>query len=280
MVTINIEKRHLIVFFLAISVMMGVFFAYAWVGDSTGNPQVMGHSVGEMDWSKPIIKNINVIGNLSLGGESDGRRLWVRSAPGATTLPVAFMNSQKYGVVIGGFEGETRGAIQGKSPTGAADLVLNPNGGNLIIGSSASIKRNPICRAVTPSGVDFVTGNAAGTMEVPSECINSKCFIYITSGDANINNAYTYFSYEQITRVFDGNTLYMWETSKPAQWARDNGELLSGANGDTQEYTIAFVNRGSSKLYLYDDKVGYEIDFNHWTWISNGTGFAVYVCNA
>ncbi|MEM4330929.1 MAG: hypothetical protein QW273_02890 [Candidatus Pacearchaeota archaeon] len=64
-IEINIEKNHLIIIVLFIF-LVSSFFVYAYnSGVNRGNPQKMGHSVDEIDWSKQIQGNLNVSGTIN-----------------------------------------------------------------------------------------------------------------------------------------------------------------------------------------------------------------------
>jgi|SRR3989344_2810666 len=68
MVTINIEKRHLYIFSVVIGILIGVFAVNAFNSPPTWTtpPSNFGHSVDEVDWSQPILANVEIRSPVSI----------------------------------------------------------------------------------------------------------------------------------------------------------------------------------------------------------------------
>lgn len=68
-ITINIMKKHLYVTAILLAVFIGTLFVIAF---GTSKPSVIGHSVGEIDWTVPIsilkANDIEVSQSIKLGG--------------------------------------------------------------------------------------------------------------------------------------------------------------------------------------------------------------------
>lgn len=137
-ININIGKKHLFVFCVVIGIVAGMLVAYAynvppldwdWTDDT--KPANFGHSVDEIAWdAAPIMKNIG------LGEGSDGRRLWVQGGDGGKRT-AAFVNDNRLGVAIGAKISDEGGVIQAFKGSIVQELHLNPDGGNVGIGTSA-----------------------------------------------------------------------------------------------------------------------------------------------
>jgi len=95
-IKINIEKRHFFVLLGAI-LLMGVVFGVGAFnpGGTGGNPAVMGHSVDEMDWSKPINANL-IVNGLSASGEVSGTINPVNKVPVVSVFWVLKNEARSY----------------------------------------------------------------------------------------------------------------------------------------------------------------------------------------
>ncbi len=106
-----------------------VGFVWAYNPSGTGdNPAVMGHSVGEMDWSQPLPSNLYVTGDVGIGTISMPSNLLVSGNVGIGTLV----------------------------PTQKLDVVGNIRGTQLCIGSD--------CRSAWPSGASLPVGVVGQTL--------------------------------------------------------------------------------------------------------------------
>ena len=55
-------------FVVSVFLVVGAGFGWAYdPGGAGGSPSVMGHSVDELDWSKPLPGNLLVNGNIGIG---------------------------------------------------------------------------------------------------------------------------------------------------------------------------------------------------------------------
>ena len=64
-IEVNISKTHFFVLLGIVLLLGGIFMVYAFGGN---NPSIMGHSVGEIDWSQPITSDVAINGNLVVSG--------------------------------------------------------------------------------------------------------------------------------------------------------------------------------------------------------------------
>lgn len=68
-IEVNIEKKYALAILGLLVIIASLIVGYAYNSNGAGgNPTVAGHSVDEIDWSKPIPGNINLNGNISLKG--------------------------------------------------------------------------------------------------------------------------------------------------------------------------------------------------------------------
>lgn len=279
MININIGKKHLFVFCIVIGIVAGMLVAYAYnpVPDFSAanyHPELMGHSVDEINWGQAIMKNVGI------GGGSDGRRLWVQNADLTGKMAAAFVNNNRRGIAIGALDGDTAfGSIQAAAfGTGPIGLLLNPEGGNVGIGtdnptdtldvngdaritmqldvggniySSQIIHNSNDCREIFPSG---------GRITVPNECIDNECLI-ATNGFGS----YVYYRQGEFT-VDKGAPSELTETI----WFNSNG--VSGINGDG---TVGAILLAGANPVINDD--GAETNSNQWvTTVWSPASF--YVC--
>jgi len=95
MVTIRIEKRHLYFSSLVMGVVIGLLMVNAYnPSGSGGNPAVFGHSIDEIDWSKPILGDINIKGDTRVDGDLLSEA--VRNTGGA--VDTYYVNNKRYHV--------------------------------------------------------------------------------------------------------------------------------------------------------------------------------------
>lgn len=66
-ITINVMKRHLYIITILLAVFIGTLFVIAYTNTGTGGtPAVMGHSIDEIDWSKPVTMQDKLVVNKDL----------------------------------------------------------------------------------------------------------------------------------------------------------------------------------------------------------------------
>ncbi len=86
MVTINIQKKHMIMIISVLVFLTGFLIVFAY---GTSNPSVTGHSVGEIDWSQRINENVGVKSDPNTGwpaGYGGGIKTWDLLAEGSICL--------------------------------------------------------------------------------------------------------------------------------------------------------------------------------------------------
>ena len=144
-------------------VAIGIFIAigigvYAYGGSQ---PNVVGHSAGELDLSEGVNGNAIFNGNVGIGTTNPGNKLTISTAGADDTIPALGANGGKLGI----FRDASYGLIAGQIVNGNAfvqvqridgtatayNLLLQPKGGNVGIGTT------------TPHGKLDVAGNIKAT---------------------------------------------------------------------------------------------------------------------
>ncbi|MDO8508374.1 MAG: hypothetical protein Q7S27_01675, partial [Nanoarchaeota archaeon] len=66
-IEVNIEKKYFIVLLSVVLVLGIIGIGYAFGGN---NPSVVGHNIGEIDWSETIPSDVKINGLVSLKGQA------------------------------------------------------------------------------------------------------------------------------------------------------------------------------------------------------------------
>ncbi len=161
-IKINIEKRHFFVILVSMLILVGALAVYAFNPSGiSGIPSTMGHSVDEIDWSKPIQDPVTMNGRLDVKGRASfqGNNLFIKN-------PNSPENTQTWGFVVSGSNGKFNiGQAADTIPSGGSlastHIAILP-GGNVGIGT-----QNPSAK-LEVSGDVKVGGklNLAGAIDV------------------------------------------------------------------------------------------------------------------
>ncbi len=267
----NFQKKHLFFLILFIGIIIGVIVVNAYNPSGTGGtPLAMGHSVDEMDWSKPIVSGVAINGRLGVG-------------PGVTAP------SNTYSLYVTGNSYNTQDIVSAGQIIATGNIVSSQDIRairDVIVGRDLTVGVNKFygdrgCRDVTPSGQPVGGSTGRFTMNVPSECIDGKCLIYINGGDFNF-----FYSQGTFNIPSDGNVV-LWESSGVSETnptdGQSSGDETAGRNGDSITSMIFRRSVGSGTwIEMYDDLTGAggETSSTQWSFISDDWNIQIYVCKA
>jgi|SRR3989344_4966602 len=193
-IKINIAKRHLYIFSAIVGVLIGILTVNAF--DSGGPASNFGHSVDEVDWSKPIQGGLLVNGPISVRGQSaldsdvgsgyvkvgdlasGGDLLGFKAYSNGVAVIVAETNGNVgIGTTPGGYKLDVQGdqRISGELKIGSSPSILYVAGGGACPAGSVPLLRNYVSQ--TCNSVCGGCSTAGGWLdsEVP------KCPYFVTS---------------------------------------------------------------------------------------------------
>lgn len=148
-VTLTFDKEHLYFLSLVFGVILGVFAVNAFRNDNTGTPSVLGHSVGEIDWSREIASDVKIRDWVAVGGQ----RALTSNA-----------NSIVVGDLIGGDDAGVPRSLVLRA--GDADRITVSSLGNVGVGILNPVTQLDVAGNIRMQGFAFTTGTGTVVREV------------------------------------------------------------------------------------------------------------------
>lgn len=280
-IEVNLTKTKFFILLGAILLLAGIFVVYAFGGSQ---PSIVGHSVGEIDWSS-LIQSI-ILRDLRMGyGDYNGANpyelLRLVSSQGNVggimhsrtgdygdnTLTLFSYNSRDIllrapnaDIILGpSGDSSTRVGVGTATPTSKLDV----NGNTRIQGDLnvlGKISDDNACTVFINRAAG--SANPNGAYPIPSECQNNECLIIISANVGGIARTYASYNQNAYTTVGIGPlSVTLWE-KEYSGGAVANGYGPSTfqapthttfTNGDGISSIIVGLEE-SNHIYLYDDR--------------------------
>ena len=274
-IEVDIRKKYFFVFSIVVAVLIGAFFVFAYNPSGTGGvPSVMGHSVDEMDWSQQIQGDVKLSGEVEVNGQKS-----LRSDVNYISVGDLVSGDGTRGLILRAGDAD-RVTVTQAGDVAVEQGTLNVNNGNLNVLNgnlyvSGKISDGDSCEQV----FDSVNCPASGEMDVPTECINAECLIFIW-----ITPSRYFFAKvrQESVDIPSRGTFNVWTSSATGESDWDTSSKGgAGFNGDVYNDVITRWERDGWSVNLRDDRAGVEENPLKWSWDcanNDNHDFKVYVC--